>query len=118
MWNPCVEYYIVDDSFNGLSTNGVMATIDGATYYLSTNTTSGSGGNSCEPGHMGGWTQMWSVRQTARQCGTITITDHFNAWKNQGWSLGDLSSAQVNVEVGGGTGSIDFTMADVTTTAN
>lgn len=31
---------------------------------------------------------------------------------------GDLSSAQVNVEVGGGTGTIDFTMANVTTTAN
>ncbi|MGO9834458.1 MAG: glycoside hydrolase family 11 protein [Polyangiaceae bacterium] len=118
MWNPCVEYYIVEDSFNGLSTSNVTTTIDGGTYYLSTNMTSGSGGNSCEPGHTGGWTQMWSYRQTARQCGTITITDHFNAWKNQGWSLGDLSSAQVNVEVGGGTGSIDFTLANVTTTSN
>jgi hypothetical protein len=115
MWNPCVEYDIVEDSFNGLSTSNVTATIDGATYYLSTNMTNGSGGNSCEPGHTGGWTQIWSVRQTARQCGTITITNHFNAWKNQGWSLGDLSSAQVNVEVGGGTGSIDFTLANVTT---
>jgi hypothetical protein len=116
MWNPCVEYYIVDDSFNGLSTNGTQVTIDGATYYVSTNMTSGSGGNACEPGHTGPWAQMWSVRKTARQCGTITISDHFAAWAQQGWTLGALSSAQINVEVGGGTGSINFTMANVTTT--
>jgi hypothetical protein len=117
MWNPCVEYYIVDDSFDGLSTSGTETTIDGAVYYVSTNTTGGSGGNSCEPGHAGNWAQMWSVSKTPRPCGTIKISDHFAAWAQQGWALGDLSSAQINVEVGGGTGSIDFTIANVTTTA-
>ena len=32
--NPCVEYYITDDSYGGLSTSGTKATVDGATYYL------------------------------------------------------------------------------------
>jgi hypothetical protein len=120
LWNPCVEFYIVEDSFNGMpvQTSNVTATIDGGTYYLITNSTTGSGGNSCEPGQTGAWTQIWSVRTAARDCGTITISDHFNAWKNQGWSVGDLFQAQINVEVGGGTGSIDFPVANVTTTTH
>ena len=59
---------------------------------------------------------MWSVRSTARSCGQISVTQHFDAWKAQGWSLGNLTSVLVNVEVGGGTGSNDFPMADVRTT--
>jgi hypothetical protein len=118
MWSPCVEFYIVEDSFNGMPVNksNITATIDGGTYYLITNSTTGTGGNNCESGHSGGWTQMWSVRTTARDCGTITISDHFDAWKNQGWTLGSLKEAEVNVEVGGGTGSVDLPMANLTTT--
>lgn len=117
MRNPCVEYYIVDDSFNRMPTNksSVTATIDGGTYYLITNTTTGTGGNNCGSS-VSQWTQMWSVRSTGRQCGQISVTQHFDAWKAQGWSLGNLTSVLVNVEVGGGTGSIDFPTASVTTT--
>jgi len=113
--SPCVEWYINEDSFNGLQKSAVTATIDGGTYYLSTNMTTGSGGNACESGHTGGWAQIWSYRQTARQCGTITVSDHFAAWAKQGWSLGNLSSVHINVEVGGGIGSIQFPVANVTT---
>jgi len=120
MHNPCVEWYINEDSFNGLYGRGnVTATIDGATYYLSTVVTNGTGGaNACEAGHTGTWTQMISTRQTARQCGTVTVSDHFAAWEAQGWSLGTLSSVHINVEVGGGTGSVQFPVANVTTTSN
>jgi len=47
--NPCVEWYIVEDSLNSFSTqrSSVTATIDGGTYYLISNTTTGSGGNDC-----------------------------------------------------------------------
>jgi len=119
MHSPCVEWYINEDSWNGLSPRGnVTATIDGATYYLTTSTTTGTGGaNACEGGHTGGWTQMVSTRKTAHQCGTITVSDHFAAWAKQGWSLGTLSSVHINVEVGGGTGSIQFPVANVTTTS-
>ncbi|HZL16866.1 MAG TPA: glycoside hydrolase family 11 protein, partial [Polyangia bacterium] len=116
--SPCVEWYINDDSFNGLQKGSATATIDGATYYLTSNTTTGSGGNACEAGHTGGWTQIWSYRQTARQCGTITVSDHFAAWAKQGWSLGKLTSVHINVEVGGGVGSIQFPVADVTASSN
>ena len=117
--SPCVEWYINEDSWNGLAGRGsVTAVIDGETYYLSTTTTTGTGGaNACESGHTGGWTQMVSTRKTAHQCGTVTVSDHFAAWEKQGWKLGTLSSVHINVEVGGGTGTIQFPVAEVTTTS-
>jgi hypothetical protein len=117
--SPCVEWYINEDSYNGLAPRGsVTAVIDGATYYLTTRTTTGTGGaNACEAGHTGSWTNMTSTRATPRQCGTVTVSDHFAAWAQQGWSLGTLSSVHINVEVGGGTGSIQFPLANVTTTS-
>jgi hypothetical protein len=33
----------------------------------------------------------------------------------QGWALGNLTSVHINVEVGGGAGTIDFPLANVTT---
>jgi len=119
MHSPCIEWYINEDSFNGLGARGnVTATIDGATYYLTTTTTTGTGGaNACESGHTGGWTQIISTRKGARTCGTITVSDHFAAWEKQGWALGTLSSVHINVEVGGGSGSIQFPIANVTTTS-
>jgi endo-1,4-beta-xylanase len=117
--SPCVEWYINEDAFGTLYPRGTAtATIDGATYYLTTTMTTGTGGaNACEAGHTGGWTQMISTRKTARQCGTVTVSDHFAAWTQQGWSLGTLSSVHINVEVGGGAGSIQFPVANVTTTS-
>jgi endo-1,4-beta-xylanase len=60
---------------------------------------------------------MISTRKTARDCGTITVSDQFKAWEAQGWTLGDLRSVHINVEVGGGTGSIEFPVAEVSTTS-
>jgi len=118
--SPCVEWYINEDAFNGLYGGGsVTATIDGATYSLSSQMTMGTGGaNACESGHTGSWLQIHSTRKTARQCGTVTVSDHFAAWEQQGWMLGTLSMVHINVEVGGGTGSMDFPVANVTTTSN
>jgi hypothetical protein len=116
--NPCIEYYIVDDSFNGFPFNPYNATlrgtptpIDGENYKFYSNTTNGTGGSRC---NLSSWTQFWSIRQTARQCGQISITQHFNAWKAAGMTLGNMLEAKVLVEVGGGNGSIDFTTANVT----
>jgi len=116
--NPCIEWYIVDDSYNrmpvnpGNTTNKGTATIDGATYTLYTRPTSGTGGSRCSG--VSSWTQFYSVRQTARQCGQISISDHFNAWNAAGMTLGSVLEASILVEVGGGSGTIDFTTANVT----
>jgi len=116
--NPCVEYYIVDDSFNTMPFNAYGATlkgtvsIDGEDYKLFSNTTSGTGGSRCSG--VSSWSQFWSIRQKGRQCGQISITQHFDAWKNAGMTLGNMVEAKILVEVGGGTGSVDFPIANVT----
>lgn len=116
--SPCVEWYIVDDSYNkmpvnpGNTTNKGTATIDGGTYNLYTRATSGTGGSKCSG--VSSWTQFYSVRQTARQCGQISITEHFAAWAAAGMTLGKMDQAQILVEVGGGSGNINFTTASVT----
>jgi endo-1,4-beta-xylanase len=116
--NPCVEWYIVDDSFNGMpvnpgnTSNKGTVTIDGGDYILYTRQTNGTGGSRCNG--VSSWAQYYSVRKTARQCGTISITQHFDAWKTAGMPLGNLLEAKILVEVGGGSGSVDFPVANVT----
>jgi endo-1,4-beta-xylanase len=116
--NPCIEWYIIDDSYGrmpvnpGNTINKGTVTIDGSPYTLYTRPTSGTGGSRC-PG-VSSWTQFYSVRQTARQCGQISVSDHFKAWAAAGMTLGSVLEAKVLIEVGGGIGSIDFTTANVT----
>jgi hypothetical protein len=116
--SPCVEWYIVDDKFGTMPFNAYNATqkgtvkIDGADYKLFQNLTSGTGGSRCSGVNQ--WDQFWSIRQTARQCGTITISEHFKAWEAAGLKLGGLLEAKILVETGGGQGSIEFPVAKVT----
>jgi hypothetical protein len=117
--NPCIEWYIVDDSFNkmpvnpGSTTSKGTAMIDGGTYNLYTRATTGTGGSRCGSS-VSSWNQFYSIRTTARQCGTITISDHFKAWAAQKMTLGNLLEAKVLVEVGGGSGTVTFPLAKVT----
>jgi len=116
--NPCVEWYIIDDSYGTMPFNAYGGTlkgtvsIDGESYKLFSNTTTGSGGSRCTG--VSSWGQFWSIRQKARQCGTITISDHFKAWDAAGMKMGNLLEAKILVETGGGTGNIDFPVANVT----
>ena len=116
--SPCVEWYIVDDSYGkmpvnpGNTTNKGTATIDGGSYILYTRATSGTGGSKCSG--VSSWSQFYSIRQTARTCGQISITEHFKAWAAAGMTLGKMDQAQILVEVGGGSGSISFPVANVT----
>ena len=119
MHSPCVEWYINEDTYGSYIPKGsVTVMIDGAMYYMSTSTTTGTGGaNACESGHTGSWTNITSTRVTPRSCGTVTVSDHFAAWAKQGWNIGSLASVHINVEVGGGSGTIQFPIANVTTTS-
>jgi len=118
--NPCVEWYIVDDRWGTMPFNAYNATVkgtssmDGADYKLFQNKTSGTGGSRCSG--VSQWDQYWSIRQSARQCGTITVSDHFKAWEAAGLQLGGLLEAKILVESGGGTGDIEFPIANVTAT--
>jgi hypothetical protein len=109
---------VVDDSYGTMPFNAYNASlkgtvaIDGENYKIFSNSTTGTGGSRCSG--TSNWMQFWSIRQKARQCGTITITKHFDAWKAAGMTLGNLLEAKILVEVGGGTGSISFPVATVT----
>ena len=114
--NPLHEYYIVEDWFGsapptGGGTKMGSFTVDGATYNVYTHTQTNqpaiTGGNAT-------FVQFFSVRQTARQCGHISISQHFAEWASLGMTLGDMEEARILVEVGGGVGTINFTTATVT----
>jgi hypothetical protein len=79
---------------------------------LFSNNTNGTGGSRCSG--VSSWQQFWSIRQKARQCGQISITQHFDAWKAAGMTLGNMLEAKILVETGGGSGSVDFPIANVT----
>lgn len=115
--DPCVEFYIVDDSYSAMPFKPWSATpkgtvpIDGEAYALHSGTQSSTDSSSCRGSS---WYLFYSIRQTARTCGQISVTQHFDAWKAAGMKLGKLARVQVLAEVGGGTGSIDFPIAKVT----
>jgi endo-1,4-beta-xylanase len=118
--SPCVEWYIVDDRWGTMPFDAYNASLkgtaklDGADYKLFQNKTSGTGGSRCSG--VSQWDQFWSIRQSARQCGTITVSDHFKAWEAAGLQMGGLLEAKILVETGGGTGDIEFPVANVTST--
>jgi endo-1,4-beta-xylanase len=116
--NPMIEWYIVDDWFgNGImgpSTMGGGAiktgelTVDGATYFIYQATRPPGSGNI--EGSNNSFPQFFSIRQSRRQCGTISITEHFKEWEKIGMKLGtNMYEAKFLVEAGGGTGWFDAT---------
>ena len=116
--SPCVEFYIVDDSYNrlpvnpGNTTNKGTVTIEAAHTPCTCATRPGPAARKCSG--VSSWAQYYSIRNTARTCGQISVTEHFKAWAAAGLPLGKMDQAQLLVEVGGGQGSIDFTTASMT----
>jgi len=117
--NPLVEFYVVDNWLSqwrpgdwvGNKKHGDF-TIDGAKYTVYENTRTGPSidGNTT-------FKQYFSIRQQARDCGTIDITAHFEQWEKLGMTMGKMHEAKVLGEAGsngGGTsGTADFPYAKV-----
>ncbi len=97
MTDPLVEYYIIEDWVNWRPTaNGQSktVTIDGAEYEIFQLDHTG-------PTILGDtrtFKQYFSVRKQKRTSGTITVSDHFKAWANAGWNIGNLTEVALNVE--------------------
>jgi hypothetical protein len=116
--SPIVEYYIVEDSFgNGPAQPFATQlrgnfTVDGAQYNVYT------GNRVNQPSIVGtsDFVQVLSVRQNPRQCGHVSISEHFRQWRGMGINLGQAKEAKILVEAGGGNGSITFHHANVTVT--
>jgi len=114
--DPHVEYYIVDNwlgnkpTFSGSDTKTLgNITIDGATYTVYS--------VKVKDGY-NVYTQIFSIRDQERTCGTIDITEHFKQWEDLGVSLGKLQDAKFiskNYKNGGisGSGKVDFKYAKI-----
>ena len=112
-----IEYYIVEDWYgnprqsdttpvNTSTTGGSVKgsfTVDGASYNVVVNT------RIQQPSIDGTktFTQYFSIRQTPRQCGTISVTEHFKKWEALGLPLGNMYEAKFLVEAGSGVGWFD-----------
>jgi hypothetical protein len=114
--NPLIEYYIVDDWFGtGSAPTGGGAlkgtfSADSGTYKVYTHQQVN------QPSIHGTTTfnQFFSIRQTPRQCGHISISDHYKEWKSLGMDLGKMYEAKLLIEAGGGSGSIDYSVGNMT----
>jgi hypothetical protein len=108
------EYYIVEDWLGGRPTYAgtkiATITVDGGAYdvltHLQKNQPTIKGTNDT-------FVQFWSLRQTARQCGHISISEHFRKWDSLGLHLGKMEEARILVEAMNNSGTVDFTKGTV-----
>jgi len=131
--NPVMEWYIIDDWFgsgqlgpatvcgNNCSSLGTVEA-DGGTYDVFTNTR--PAGSGCVGCNGQAFPQIFSIRRNMgsnrRQCGTYSITKHFEAWSK----ISSLSSkignnlyeAKFLAEAGNGTGWLEMTYLSMSKT--
>lgn len=108
--NPRVEFYVVESfAQHNPSDNPAQSfygyhTSDGAEYELWSK-------------YNGNLRQYWSVRRSHRRGGTITFSNHYNAWEDAGLPMGDLGNTFIVVEGQQGRGNADVTVGVRPTTS-
>jgi endo-1,4-beta-xylanase len=108
--NPTREFYIIEDWLGAHPAPGTKAgviTVDGASYDVYTKTVQ----TGETPAGTGPYVQYFSVRQTPRQCGHTSISEHFSQWAGLGLQLGKMYETMVLVEGMGDSGTVDFMTA-------
>ena len=109
--SPQAEYYIVEsygsyDPCSGAQNLGIVDSDDG-TYTVCTDTRTN------EPSITGTstFTQYWSVRQSQRTSGTVTVGNHFDFWAQNGFGNSDFNFQVMAVEAFSGSGSASVTVS-------
>ena len=114
--NPTIEYYIVDDTFSPDSEDMFWGTeeigtykVDGVEYTLMV------GLRNNVPSILGNMSfkQVFAVRSSFQTCGKINVTEHFKNWEKLGVNIGNIYDCKLLCEVGGGSGSIEYTCASM-----
>jgi endo-1,4-beta-xylanase len=119
-----VEYYIVEDWFGnqwhddttpfGTGTTGgsVLGSfnIDGAAYNVVRNIRR----NEPSIEETKTFLQYFSLCQTPRRKGTISITEHFKQWESMGFQLGNIYEAKFLIEAGSCTGWFELSYLKLT----
>ncbi|KYF72804.1 glycosyl hydrolase [Sorangium cellulosum] len=118
--NPLREFYILDDwgsaKPGGFSSDGTprdevgTLTADGETYDVWKKTRVNK---PAITGPSETFDQYFSIRRTARTCGTISVSEHFTKWEGLGLSLGNLHEVKLLIEAQSNSGTIKFTTANV-----
>ena len=101
---------MIEDSVGFSQTGTQKGTVssDGGSYTIWENTRTN------EPSILGTSTfnQYISIRNGGRSSGTVTIANHFNAWKSHGMTLGTLNFQVIAVESWNGAGSAQQTVTN------
>lgn len=118
---PLREFYILDDwgakKPGGFSSDGTprdevgTITVDGEIYDVWKKTRVNK---PAITGNSATFDQYFSIRRTARQCGTISVSEHFTKWEGLGLQLGKFHEVKLLLEAQFNSGSIAFTTAKVT----
>ncbi|WP_437518456.1 glycoside hydrolase family 11 protein [Sorangium sp. So ce1099] len=118
--NPLREFYILDDwgsvKPGGFSSDGTprdevgTLTADGETYDVWKKTRVNK---PAITGPSETFDQYFSIRRTARTCGTISVSEHFTKWEALGLTLGNLHEVKLLLEAQSNSGTIKFTTAKV-----
>lgn len=121
--NPLREFYILDDwgsaKPGGFSSDGTprdevgTLTADGETYDVWKKTRVNK---PAITGPSETFDQYFSIRRTARTCGTISVSRHFTEWEKLGLPLGNLHEIKLLLEAQFNSGTVNFTTAKVVVT--
>ena len=104
------EYYIIEDWVDWCpDAPGKIVMIDGAEYKIFKSVHSYPSIN----GPTEIFNQYFSVRQDKRTSGHITVSDHFKAWADEGWTIGKLSEVTLNIEGWQSSGIADIKKLDI-----